>query len=159
ALERCELTHLARAPIDVPLARQQHEAYERCLVAAGCAVERLAADDEMADSVFVEDIAVVFDELALVTSPGAESRRRETAMVADAVSRVRPLRWIEPPGTLDGGDVLVAGRHVFVGRSSRTTDAGIEQARRVLTPYGYTVRAVNVGGCLHLKSAVTSLGD
>ena len=94
----------------------------------------------MPDSVFIEDTAVVFDEVAIVTRPGAVSRRVETAAVADAL---RPLSaaasHIEPPGTVDGGDVLVVGRRVFVGRSRRTNDAGIAQMRGVLAPYGYEV--------------------
>jgi dimethylargininase len=158
ALERCELTHLARTTIDVALARAQHDAYERRLAEAGCQVERLPAADDMPDSVFIEDAAVVLDDLAIVTRPGAESRRAETAAVADALRRFRTLRSIEAPATVDGGDVLVAGRCVFVGRSGRTNDAGVEQMRQILGPYGFIVRGVEVGGCLHLKSAVTALG-
>jgi dimethylargininase len=158
ALERCELTHLARTPIDLDRARAQHDTYEQCLVEAVCPVERLTADGTMPDSVFVEDIAVVFDELALITRPGAASRRVETPAVAEALARYRPLRYIEWPGTVDGGDVLVAGQRVFVGRSSRTNADGIEQMRHILEPYGYTVEGAGVTGCLHLKSAVTAVG-
>ena len=113
----------------------------------------------MPDSVFVEDIAVVFDELAIITRPGAESRRQETPAVAEALAAYRPLHVIQPPGTVDGGDVLVAGRRVFVGRSSRTNEAAVGQMRQVLEPLGYTVSETVVRGCLHLKSAVTALGD
>src|SRR5438105_7987712 len=81
AIDRCELTHLQRTPIDVALAERQHAAYERCLIDAGCAVKRLSSSDDMPDSVFIEDSAVVFDELALITRPGAESRRAETPAV------------------------------------------------------------------------------
>ncbi|PYR53978.1 MAG: dimethylargininase [Acidobacteria bacterium] len=157
ALERCELTHLPRTTIDVGRARMQHAAYEQCLIEAVCPVERLVADATMPDSVFVEDIAVVFDELALITRPGAASRRVETPAVADALARYRTLRYIESPGCVDGGDVLVVGEHVFVGQSTRTNAAGIEQMRHILDPYGYTVEEVEVTGCLHLKSAVTAL--
>ncbi len=159
ALERCELTHLARTPIDVSRARVQHEAYERCLAEAGCRVERLTADDTMPDSVFVEDIGVVVAEVALITRPGAESRRLETPAIADALGRYRTLLAIDAPGTVDGGDVLVAGRRVFVGHSSRTNAAGIDQMRQLLGPFGYTVQGVDVTGCLHLKSAVTEVAD
>ena len=107
---------------------------------------------------FVEDTCVVVDELAIITRPGAESRRPETAGVAEAVARHRALRHIEPPGTLDGGDVLRIGRTLFVGRSLRTNDEGIEQLRRILDPLGYQVHAVALHGCLHLKSAVTQVG-
>jgi dimethylargininase len=159
AIARCELTHLARTPIDVGLADRQHEAYERCLAAAGCAVRRLPPGEDMPDCVFIEDTAVVFDDLAIVTRPGALSRRPETPAVAEALSAFRLLKRIEPPATVDGGDVLVAERTVFVGRSERTNDRGIEQVRQLLAPHGYSTRAVEVTGCLHLKSAVTSIGD
>ena len=157
ALEHCELTHLPRTTIDVGRARMQHAAYEQCLIEAVCPVERLVADATMPDSVFVEDIAVVFDELALITRPGAASRRVETPAVADALARYRTLRYIESPGCVDGGDVLLVREHVFVGQSTRTNAAGIEQMRHILDPYGYTVEEVEVTGCLHLKSAVTAL--
>jgi dimethylargininase len=158
-LGACELTHLSRVPIDVDLARAQHRAYEAALIEAGCAVERLDTAADMPDSVFVEDIAVVFDEVAIMTRPGAESRRRETAAVAAVLGVYRPLQAIEPPGCIDGGDVLVVGRRVFIGRSSRTNEAAVAQMRRVLEPLGYRVTDTVVRGCLHLKSAVTALAD
>src|SRR3954468_3697191 len=153
----CELTHLERVPIDADIARAQHGEYERTLMAAGCRIQHLDADASMPDSVFVEDMAIVFDELAILTRPGAESRRREMPAIAAALAAYRPLRAIQPPGTVDGGDVLVAGRHVFVGRSTRTNDAAAIQMRRILGPFGYTVVQAGVRGCLHLKSAVTML--
>jgi dimethylargininase len=159
ALRDCELTHLDRAPIDVERARRQHEAYECALAGLGCAVHRLPAGAEMPDSVFIEDAAIVLDEVAVITRPGAVSRRVETEGVADALAAYRPLLRIEAPGTLDGGDVLVADRTVFVGRSARTNDAGIGQLRAALAGFGYAVRAVEVHGCLHLKTAVTCVGD
>src|SRR5471032_1797231 len=116
ALGACELTHLARVPIDVELARAQHHEYEAVLQEAGYVVERIDAGPGMPDSVFVDDIAIVFDELAIVTRPGAESRRVETPAVAAALARYRRLETIAAPGILDGGDVLVAGRRVYVGR-------------------------------------------
>jgi dimethylargininase len=159
ALAACELTHLPRVPIDVELARAQHAAYEGALAGAGCRVERLAAGDDMPDCVFIEDAAVAFDEVAIATRPGAASRRPEVDAVADALARYRRLARIEPPGTIDGGDVLVVDRDVFVGVSSRTNADAIAQMTRVLTPIGYRVSAVTVRGCLHLKSAVTAIGD
>jgi dimethylargininase len=159
-LARCELTCQARVPIDVEVARAQHRAYEQALEAAGYRVERLDADAAMPDSVFVEDMAIVFDELAILTHPGADSRRRELPAIAAALAAYRPLREIQAPATLDGGDVLVAGRHVFVGGSTRTNDAAFVQIRRILEPFGYTVARTAVrGDCLHLKSAVTALRD
>src|SRR6188508_411940 len=123
AIARCELTHLAREPIDVDRARRQHDAYEQRLTDAGYSVTRLAADAAIPDSVFVEDIAVVFDRLAIVTRPGAESRRAETAAVADVLRPLRPLHCIDAPGTIDGGDVMTVGRQVFIGESRRTNAA------------------------------------
>jgi dimethylargininase len=159
AIERCELTHVSRVAIDVEIARAQHRQYERCLEELGCMVQRLDADPDLPDSVFVEDVAVVFDELALITRPGAESRRPEAVAVAETLRRYRTIRRIEPPGTLDGGDVLQIGRRVFVGCSSRTNPAGIRQMRALLGAYGYTVQEVAVRGCLHLKTAATAVAD
>ena len=159
ALAACELTHQARVPIDVEVARAQHGAYELALAGAGYRVEHLEADGEMPDSVFVEDMAIVVDELAILARPGADSRRREMPAIAAALAAYRPLQQIQPPGTVDGGDVLVAGRQVFVGRSTRTNEAAVTQIRRILVPFGYTVVEVEVRGCLHLKSAVTALDD
>lgn len=157
SLARCELTHLERSPIDVTRAAAQHEAYERTLAALGCAVVSLPEEPELPDAVFVEDTAVVVDEVAVITRPGAASRRAETASVAAVLARYRPVVTITAPGTLDGGDVLRLGRRLFVGVSGRTDGAGIGQLRAALAPYGYTVEAVPVHGCLHLKSAVTQV--
>lgn len=151
----CELTHLKRQPIDVERARAQHRAYELALERRGCRVESLPALDDLPDSVFVEDVAVVLDELAVITRPGAESRRAETVAIAPVLAGYRRLVFIEPPGTLDGGDVLRLGRRVFIGRSGRSNNDGIAQLRDTVEPFGYTVEAVTVRGCLHLKSAVT----
>jgi dimethylargininase len=159
AIAACELTHLAREPIDVARAKRQHAAYERTLEGMGCTVQRLPETTDMPDSVFIEDTAVVFDEIAIITRPGAASRRAETIAVAAALSPYRQLVHIEPPGTLDGGDVLVVGRNVFIGRTARTNAEGIAQARRMLAPLGYVVAQATVRGCLHLKSAVTAVAD
>jgi dimethylargininase len=168
AINRCELTHLAREPIDVDRARAQHRAYERALEEAGCTIVRVEAAPDLPDAVFVEDAAVVFDEVAVIMRPGAPPRRAETPAVADLVGRYRPLRFIDAPGKtmtpmipmiIDGGDVLVAGRRVFVGLSGRTNGAAVDQMRMILGPHGYEVQAVPVTGCLHLKSAVTALAD
>jgi len=153
----CELTHLERQVIDVALARAQHRAYEDVLAQLGCRVESLPALDELPDSVFVEDMAIVLDEIAIVTRPGAESRRPEAALIAPVLSNYRRVTFIQSPGTLDGGDVLRIGRRIFVGQSGRSNESGIEQLRAVAWPYGYTVTAVPVHGCLHLKSAITEV--
>lgn len=157
SLGQCELTFLAREIIDLDRARAQHRALERALETLGCVVERLPAEPDLPDSVFVEDTAVVVDEVAVVTRPGAPSRRAETASVARALARYRPLVPIETPGTLDGGDVVRLGPRIFVGRSTRTNEAGIEALRAALGGFGYSVTAVPISGCLHLKSAVTEI--
>src|ERR1700681_3387327 len=160
AIERCELTHLTRQTIDVGKALAEHQAYEQRLREAGYRLERLSAGAGMPDSLFVEDIAVVFDEVAIITRPGALSRRAETAAVAEALRAYRPIRSIDPPGTIDGGDVLTVGTRVFVGESGRTNRSAIAQMESILAPHGYTVLGVPVRGCLHLKSAVTAIaGD
>jgi dimethylargininase len=159
AIVHCELTHQPRVAIDFELACAQHEQYERRLAEAGCTVERLQTTSDLPDSVFIEDIAVVFAELAIVTRPGAESRRRETPAVRKALEQYKTLQYIDAPGTLDGGDVLVMGHRVFVGRSRRTNPEGIEQLRRIVEAHDYQVVSVPVERCLHLKSAVTSISD
>jgi dimethylargininase len=159
AFAACELTHVERVPIDVGLARAQHRAYEHALMDAGYRIERLAAAEDMPDSVFVEDVAVVFDEIAVIMRPGAPSRRAEVPAIATALSAHRRLEMISPPGTIDGGDVLVVGRQVFVGRSSRTNADAAQQMRILLKPLGYQVWEVEVTACLHLKSAVTVVAD
>jgi dimethylargininase len=158
-MARCELTYLPREPIDIARATRQHEEYERALAHLGCSVIRLDAEADMPDSIFIEDTAIVLDEIAIIARPGALSRRGETAAVAAALRAHRPLATIEAPGTLDGGDVMTVGRDIFIGRSSRTNSAALEQARAIVAPFGYTLREVDVGGCLHLKSAVTPLDE
>ncbi|MGV8039981.1 MAG: dimethylarginine dimethylaminohydrolase family protein [Thermoanaerobaculaceae bacterium] len=159
SITRCELTHLDREPIDVERALAQHRRYEHTLEVLGYEVLSLPADGDLPDCVFVEDTAVVVDELAVISRPGAESRRAETAAVAEALAERRPLARIVEPGTLDGGDVLRVGRRVFVGLTGRTNEEGIAQLRAALAPYGYAVTAVAVGGCLHLKTAVTQVAS
>lgn len=154
-IAECELTHLARSPIAVERARAEHAEYEAALRALGCRVERVAPAPDLPDSVFVEDTALVLDELAVICRPGAESRRAETAAVVDALRTYRPIAAVLAPGTLDGGDVLQVGRRLFVGRSARTNEAGIRQLRSLVSSQGYFVVAVPFSGCLHLKTAAT----
>ena len=158
AFADCELTHLSRSPIDVDRARAQHEVYRDCLAGLGCRLVSLPADAELPDCVFIEDTALVFDELAVVTRPGAPSRRGETRVVEAALADHRALRHIAVPATLDGGDVLRVGRDVLVGVSSRTSADAVAQLAAVLAPWGYRVRGVPLTGCLHLKTAVTQVG-
>ena len=158
-IAHCELTHLAREPIDYARAVEQHEAYEAALSALGCQIVRVPAAHDLPDAVFVEDIAVVLDEIAVMTRPGAVVRRGESDAVEKVVARYRETVGIDMPGTLDGGDVLCVGKQLFVGRSSRTNGAGIAQLRALVSDYGYEVHAVDLRGCLHLKSAVTLVAD
>ena len=151
----CELTHLAREPIDHTRAVEQHAAYEQALTRLGCRVERLPDLPELPDSVFVEDTAIVLDDLAVIAHPGAWSRRAEVASVVHALQRYRDAACIEPPATLDDGDVLLAGRMLYVGLSARTNAEAVRQLGALLSPRGYTITPVRVNGCLHLKSAVT----
>jgi dimethylargininase len=145
-IDRCELTHLERTPIDLKRARRQHQAYEQSLRVLGVEVHSLPEEPDLPDSVFVEDTAIVLDECAILTRPGVASRRPETGSIARELAPYRSLFTVQAPGTLDGGDVLVAGRTIF------------DQLQALLTPYGYTVKAIHVTGCLHLKSAVTQVG-
>ena len=155
----CELTHLARQPIDVDLAVEQHAAYEAALTELGCTLRQLEVEPDLPDSVFVEDMALVLDELAVVLRSGAPSRRLEAASVAQALEEYRELRTIQAPATLDGGDVLRVDRDLYIGVSGRSTLDGIRQVESIVAPFGYRVHPVEMTGCLHLKSAVTQVGD
>ncbi len=158
-LADCELTYRDREPIDLARAVAQHAAYAALLRSLGLEVLELPADPSLPDCCFVEDVAVVLDEVALLTMPGAPSRRGEIPAVEEALARLRPLERTRLPATLEGGDVLRVGRRIFVGRSERTNEAGIARLAAVAEPLGYRVVTVTVTGCLHLKSAVTALDD
>lgn len=155
-----ELTHVKRVPVDAHAALDQWHGYVNAFRDRGWDVTTVEPADEHPDGVFVEDALVVFDNLAVLTSPGADSRRGELSTVAPVVDSLRlTVHRIERPGTLDGGDVLKVGRTVYVGRSTRTNDSGIDQLRRILAPVGWRVIAMPVTRALHLKSAVTALPD
>jgi dimethylargininase len=158
-LAECELTCIDASPIDLERAQAQHAAYVRVLRDLGCEVVELPAEPDLPDSVFVEDTAVVLPEVAIITRPGADSRKPETASVAAALAPYRDLHFIEAPATLDGGDVLVMGTEIYVGLSTRSDTRAVEQLRGLLGPFGYTVTGVPLRGCLHLKSAVTRVGE
>ena len=158
-ISECELTYVSREPIDAVRAAAQHDAYERLLQKHGCTLVHVDPAPDHPDGVFVEDAAIVVDEVAVITRPGAESRRGETDSVAKVLARHRPLLQIEAPATIDGGDVLRIGRKLFVGSGQRTNNDGIAQLRICLAPFGYQVIATAFRGCLHLKSAVTMLDE
>ena len=157
SINACELTHLEPQQIDVMMAEQQHREYRALLASLGLEVLRIPADEAYPDSVFIEDTAIVFDDIAVITRPGAPSRRGETRAVAEVLERYRPLVHIEAPATIDGGDVLVLDDRIFVGMSDRTNESALAQLR-------YHTRreviSVNVHGALHLKTAITRVsGD
>jgi len=157
-LANCELTFYDRQPIDVAKAIAQHRAYQECLRELGANIRTLPADPKFPDGVFVEDPAIVLDEIAVITRPGALSRRGETESIAEALRPFRELRWIQEPGTLEGGDVILIGKILFVGLSQRTNAGGISQLEEFVGAFGYRVVPVPVTGCLHLKSGACWAG-
>lgn len=155
SITECELTHLERTPIDLETAREQHKQYETALRLTGCEVITLPELPTLPDSVFVEDTAVILDEAAIITNPGAVSRRPEIDPIADVLQKYRKLIRIGFPAMLDGGDVLVVGKKIYVGLSGRSNRQAIDQMQALLKDLGYEVIGVEVTACLHLKSAVT----
>lgn len=155
-----QVTHIARSVVDSEKADEQWDNYVATLVDNGWDTIEVPVAAEAPDSVFVEDAVVIFGDTAVITSPGHESRRGETAGVEDTVRELGlRIERIELPGTLDGGDVLKIGTVVYVGRGGRTNTEGIRQLRTIVAPLGYTVVAVPVTRVLHLKSGVTALPD
>lgn len=159
SLVNCEVGHVPREVIDLPLAFQQHEAYCQALRQLGVAVEVLPPEEAFPDSVFVEDNAIILDELAVVTSMGIPSRQGESALLLPVLGRYRRLATIAPPATIEGGDVLRMGNTLYVGESTRTNRAGVETLQSIVESLGYTVTSVGIQACLHLKTACTSLDD
>ncbi len=157
----CEITHIERTPIDMDLARAQHEGYVRALKSLGCGCEvvELPAEPDLPDSVFVEDTAFILPEVAIITRPGADSRKPETESIARTLAPFKKLVHLKEPATLDGGDVLVVGKKIFVGLSTRSNQAAIDQLNTLLADFGYTVTGVHLHDCLHLKTAVSRLDD
>jgi dimethylargininase len=155
----CQLTYIPRSAIDYPRALAEHGAYRQVLAECGAQVQTLDASLELADCAFVEDTAVVLDEVAITCRLGTESRRSETAAIETVVRQYREVELIEPPATLEGGDVLRVGRTLLVGLSSRTNAAGVERLAAIAGRHGYAVRVVPVTGCLHFKTACTVLPD
>ncbi|MEO6568819.1 MAG: arginine deiminase-related protein, partial [Opitutaceae bacterium] len=148
SLANCELTHTPRQSFDLELARRQHGGYVAALRAAGVTMTILPEAPDLPDAMFVEDVAIVLDELAILTLPGASSRRPEVAMIAPSIASIRRSFEIRAPGTLEGGDVLRLGRTLYVGRSTRTNAEGIRQLSEIVAPFGYDVQPVTVRGCL-----------
>ncbi len=155
----CEITHIDRTPIDVDIARQQHHEYVQALAQIGCQVIELPEQRDLPDSVFVEDAAFILPEVAVITRPGADSRKPETESIVQALSPYRPLVHVTAPATVDGGDVLVLGRNIYVGMSTRSTMEAVTQLQGLLDSYGYKVTGLELTDCLHLKTAVTRVDD
>ena len=159
AFATCELSFIDRQPIDLAVAQQQHCNYEKALEQLGAKVVSLPAEPALPDSMFVEDPALVVDELAVIMPLGAASRRPEAESLARALAPYRRLAYITAPATMEGGDLLRIGKRIYAGLSRRTNEKGIRQLTALLAPYDYEVIPVPVTGCLHLKSAVTYLGN
>lgn len=159
SINQCELSFHQRRPIDIQRAIDQHAAYEQLLSELGIRVVRLAAEPHLPDAVFVEDPAVVVDELAVISRMGTASRRPESKSVAEVLSLYRPLEYLIEPATLDGGDVMRIGRTLYVGISARTNREGVKQLTNLLRHYDYEVRPIEVSGCLHLKSGCSYVGN
>jgi dimethylargininase len=157
--DECEITHIERTSIDLNVARMQHRAYVNALRQLGCEVIELPAEADLPDSVFVEDTAFILPEVAVITRPGADSRQPETESIIRALYPHIKLVHVRAPATVDGGDVLVLGKNIYVGLSSRSNPEAIRQLNDLLCEYGYTVRGVELHDCLHLKSAVTRVDD
>jgi len=158
AITQCELSFIDRRPIDLKKAEAQHSAYQQLLTQIGAKLICLPAEPALPDSMFVEDPALVLDELAVIFPLGAESRRAEAESLARVLSTFRKISRVQLPGTVEGGDILHLGRRIFVGQTRRTNAEGIRQLTALLAPYNYEVVPVPVTGCLHLKSAVTHIG-
>jgi len=155
----CEITHIDRTPIDLELARGQHRDYVNSLLDLGIKVIELPEEPDLPDSVFVEDTAVILPEVAIITRPGADSRKFETDSITRVLAPYRRLVRITEPATLDGGDVLVLGRSIFVGLSTRSNHFAVEQIQELVGEYGYVSFGVPLRNCLHLKTAVTQVDE
>jgi dimethylargininase len=155
----CELTYLPRKRIDVEKAARQHQAYNACLAQFGVQVLMLPVQHQFPDAVFIEDTAVVVDEVAIVTRMGTPTRRRETRAVSDLLVKYRPIQYIIAPATVEGGDVIQVDRTLYVGVSNRTNERGVSMLRTILAPYDYRVVAVPVKRCLHLSTGCSYLGQ
>jgi dimethylargininase len=158
-MQQCERTFVDDQAIDYELALRQHAGYQEILTTCGAEVVTLDVNRSMPDCVFIEDTAIVLDEVAVMMSPGAESRRNEPRGIESVLRRYRAIERISLPATIDGGDVVRAGTSLYVGASLRTNLAGIDALRELLRPHGYSVTALPVRECLHLKTACSALPD
>lgn len=155
----CEITHIDRSPIDVEVARAQHHEYNKILETLGCKVIELSEQKDLPDSVFVEDTAFILPEVAVITRPGADSRKPEIETIIQALTPHKKLVHVTAPASVDGGDVLVLGKNIYVGMSTRSNPESVEQLNNLLSEYGYKVFGLTLTDCLHLKTAVTRVDD
>ncbi len=155
----CEITHIDRTRIDLEVAQDQHQKYVQALDQLGCEVIELAAESDLPDSVFVEDTAFILPEVAVITRPGADSRKPEIESIIKALSPHKKLLQVSAPASVDGGDVLVLGKNIYIGLSLRSNQQAVDQIQSLLNDYGYTVTGVEMHDCLHLKTALTRVDD
>lgn len=155
----CEITHIDRTPIDLEVAHAQHLEYVQALESLGCEVIELPEEHHLPDSVFVEDTAFILPEVAVITRPGADSRKPEIESIVKALSPYKRLVHITEPASVDGGDVLILGKNIYIGLSLRSNAEAIDQTQSLLKEYGYTVIGVEMHDCLHLKTAITKVDD
>ena len=158
-LSACELSYQQREPVDAQRLADQHAAYVAALRSAGLNVIILPALADFPDGVYVEDVAIVLDEVAILTRPGALSRRGEVEPMAEVLEPLRTCLSMQEPSTLDGGDVCLHDGVLYVGQGARTNHAGLKELAHLVLEHGYRVKAVELGDCLHLKSALSSLPD
>ena len=156
-LADCALTHLKRHPIDVRRASEQQAAYERALADAGLTIHRLEPLDDHPDGVFVEDTAVLLGDHAVIARPGIPSRFDEIFSTAEGLAPYFKIHFLDS-GILDGGDVLRIDKMLYVGRSRRTDSQGMSSLKEVAEKLGFQVSPVELGRCLHLKTAATFAG-
>jgi dimethylargininase len=158
-MQACQRTFVPESEIDYPLAARQHERCRQTLRECGAEVIALDCNIDLPDCTFIEDTAIVLDEVAIIASMGPASRRTEPEAIEAELRRYRRIIRIDPPATLEGGDVLRIGKKLLVGLSARTNQGGIDAIRKATAPFGYETIAIPVHDCLHLKTACTALPD
>lgn len=157
SIAECQLTFMERQTIDYRKACKQHQEYESILQSLGFGVLSLCQQPHLPDAVFVEDGAVVVDEVAVISLPARASRRGEVHSLAQTLGQYKPIEYLQGDAYLEGGDVIQDGKTLYVGLSTRTNLQGASQLRKILSRYNYEVRTVTVSGCLHLSTAASCL--
>ncbi len=158
-LNNCELTHLQPQKIDINKASSQHKKYCQTLTDLGVKVITLDENLSMPDCAFIEDTAIVLDEIAVITPMGITSRQGETELVEKELAKFRPIAKIKSPAKIEGGDILKIGKKLYVGLSTRTNLKGINALEKIAKPFGYEIFPVKIYNSLHLKTACTALDN